>query len=301
MAYQQRVLMKIALLAFSSMVLLAQPQENPKTAQTSKCIATIWAKVPNGIKTLLAQTVMVPNNVPPFEILVKSVSGKTQSLDSAGLGSGAIGRVLKAGGAQQAQSLDTKALFSGKALEVYSRMQARVIGEGLVTPSGEPLKFNSLMPTVLLTNQGVVTRQDAGNIIMTDSKSTLWSLRFKVVGPKPAEKWLNDPVFSDDCLKFQSLILAGDWEKAQNPELLASVKKSSPNEPLLLALEILESIDQPKGKEAQLQVAAATLSSLVPRNANVISLCAAAFLVSGSAEQAGHLMSWMSEMKLVTP
>jgi|GEM_PF-4202920 len=293
--------MKFASLAFASLALLAQAQAPADINQPANYWASVWAKVPEPMKTALANTPLVSNQRPPMEILVKPPARNTSSDDEAGSGSEGTERAQIAGGAQQEQVLEPKALFSGKAFEVYSRMQAKTLGGGLVSPSGASLKFNNLWrwPPVV-TRQGLITREDLGAMMLADAKGTKWALPFKVVGPTPGKDWMTEPAFSEECQKLQGFILAGDWPKAFDPSLRKTARKTSPNEPLLLALDILAALDQPAGKEAQIQEAAAKLSALLPRNPGALSLCAAAYLATGKPEFAGRLRAWISEMKLVT-
>jgi hypothetical protein len=214
---------------------------------------------------------------------------------------GAVEPVPAAPKAALEPSLEPKALFTGKALEVYSRMQARALGEGMVSPAAAPLTFQSLWLVSAVMRSGMMTKPDDGAIILVDPKGTRWPLRFFVVGPKPAEKWETEPVYSGECLQLQAAILAGDWPKAFDAPLRKAVRKTSPNEPLLLALDLLAALDQPGGQEAQLQEAAARLAALQPRNQEALSLSAAAYLAAGKPESAGRLTSWVAWLKRTMP
>jgi hypothetical protein len=171
----------------------------------------------------------------------------------------------------------------------------------MVSPFAATLQFQSLWLVQTVLRSGLITKQDDGAIILVDPKGTRWPLRFFVVGPKPSETWETEPVYSGECLQLQAAILAGDWPKAFDAPLRKAARKTSPNEPLLLALDLLAALDEPAGKEAQLQEAAARLAALLPRNPEALSLSAAAYLATGKPEAAGRLKSWQAWLKRTAP
>jgi hypothetical protein len=199
-----------------------------------------------------------------------------------------------AGAAPPEQALEPRSLFRGKALEVYSRMQAKTLGEGLVSPAGSALKFDSLVPATILSRQGPIPRDDAGIVLLTDARGGRWPLRFYVVGPRATGPWLNEASTPEEGQKLQAFILAGDWPRATDPALRKALRKASPNEPLLQALDLLGALEKPAGQEALLQEAAARLAALLPRNPEALSLCAAAYLAAGRPESAGRLKGWQA-------
>jgi hypothetical protein len=184
-----------------------------------------------------------------------------------------------------------------KPLEVYSRTQARAIGEGLVSPSGDPLVFQSLYKRRLLTRSGFTERDDAGAILLADSKGARWSLQFAVAGPATAGDWKAEPACSADCLKLKALVLAADWPQALDLRLRDKVRKTSPNEPLVVALDLLADLDHPAGHEATLLASSARLASLQPRNADALRLCVAASLAAGRPEAAEKLRAWIAGLR----
>ena len=289
--------MKFVSLAFASLSLFAQPQAIADNQSLAHCWAVIWSKVPEPLRTQVANAPLVPSRTPPMEILVRSLSRKVQSQDGIAPGASGIEQPSIVAAAQREQILEPKALFLGKAIEVYSKMQAKTLGEGLVSPSGAPLKYDNLILASFLSRQGPVTREDLGGIILVDPKGTKWPLRFSVVGPNPAGNWLTESAYSEECRKLQGFIQAGDWPQAMEAKLRATVRKTSPNEPLLIGLDLLAALDHPAGKEAQIQEGAARLSALMPRNPDALSLCAAAYLAAGKPEFAGRLRAWIAELK----
>jgi hypothetical protein len=289
--------MRSLALAFASLTLFAQPQAAPGP-DPAACWAALWARVPEARKAALAAAPPVVNQRPPMEIVVRSAPRKPAGEE---VGTGAAEPVPAAPRAVVEASLEPKALFTGKALEVYSRMQARALGEGMVSPAAAVLKFQSLWLVSGIGRSGMMTREDDGAIILVDPKGTRWPLRFYVVGTKPAAQWETEPVYSGECLQLQAAILAGDWPKAFDAPLRKAARKTSPNEPLLLALDLLAALDQPGGQEASLQEAAARLAALQPRNREALSLCAAAYVAAGKPESAGRLKSWMAWLQRTAP
>lgn len=61
------------------------------------------------------------------------------------------------------------------------------------------------------------------------------------------------------------------------------MRKTSPNEVLVVALDLLADLDRPAGREAALLASSAKLGSLQPRNAHALRLCAAAALAAAVA------------------
>jgi hypothetical protein len=206
------------------------------------------------------------------------------------------------GNTQVEQALEPKALFLGRALEVYSRNQAKTLGERLVSPEGAFLKFNGLVRSYTMIYKGGLRPQDdAGSIVLVDPAGAKWLLPFYVVGPKPGEDWKTEPVLSGESQQLRDAILAGDWPKAMDPKTRKAARKTSPYEPLLLGLDLLESLDHPGGKETQMQETAATLALLAPRNPGALSICATAYLASGRPDLAGRLRAWVADAKLLSP
>ncbi len=294
--------MRSVVLVFASLALLAQAPAPANSNQPASSWASIWAKVPEPLKTALANSPLVFNGGPPMEILAKPVPTRAPSGEEASPGTGGTEAAPTASPQPKGQLLEPKDLFAGKSLEVYSRMQAKTLGEGLVSPWGASLTFNKLVPGHQLLRMGLVERYDGGTLYFADPKGNKWPLRFYVAGPTPTSPdWTTESALSEETQKLQGFILAGEWPKAFDAKLRKAARKTSPNEPLLLALDILTALDQPAGKEAQLQEAAARLAALMPRNHQALSLSAAAYLAAGKPEFASRLKSWLSWVKPATP
>jgi hypothetical protein len=274
--------MKLLLLALASSTLLAQPQVVDDAKQAPVPWATLWERVPGGLKTAVAALPPVPGKTPPMEILVRPLNVPSRSAD---------------GTANAEAPAEQRSAWAEAPLETYSRTQAKVLAEWMVSPAGGALKFENVAVLSFVSRLGLETRNDEGNVVLVDPNGTKWRLRFKTVGAKPAEKWGTEPVHSDDYQKLLGLASAGDWPGAFDAKLRDSVRKTSPNEPLLVALDILAALDQPAGKEKPLRDAAARLSALRPRSQGALSISAAAYLAAGTPESAGRLAAWIAELK----
>lgn len=256
--------MKSLLLAFASSALVAQ-------APAGDFWSALASRVPAALR---ADGPATPDPKPPMKILVR-VPGPN----------------LPAAGETEVSQEQTKAL------EVYSRTQARAIGEGLVTPAGDPLAFHSLYKRRYTSRGGVILRDDAGAIILVDAKGVRWSLMFAVTGPTWMGDWTAEPACSEDCLKLKALVLAGDWVQALDGRLRDKVRKTSPNEVLVVALDLLADLDRPAGREAALLASSTKLASLEPRNADALRLCAAAALAAGRPGEAERLRGWTAGLR----
>jgi hypothetical protein len=277
--------MKLLVLALTSSTLLAQPQvvEDAKWAPVPW--ATLWARVPASLKTAVAGVAPVPGKTPPMEILVRPMVVQSQIAD----------------GTENVQApQERRSAWAEELIEAYSRAQAKVLGEWMVSPAGAPLKFDRVAMASFVSRNGLETKSDEGNVILVDPNGTKWRLRFKTVGAKPADKWWTEPVHSEEYQRLLGLVSAGDWPGAFDAKVRDKVRKTGPNEPLLLALDILAALDQPAGKEKQLQDAASKLSALRPRSQEALSLSAAAYLAAGKPEPAGRLTAWIAELKKAT-
>jgi len=253
--------MKSLLLAFASAALVAQ-------APAGDCWSALLSRVPAALRAAGPAT---SDPKPPMEILVRVPGAR-----------------LPAAGEMEVTPEQIKGL------EVYSRTQARAIGEGLVTPSGDPLVFHSLYKRRYMSRSGLILRDDAGAILLVDPKGVRWSLVFSVSGPTWTGDWTAEPACSEACSKLKALVLAGDWAQAMDGRLRDKVRKTSPNEVLVVALDLLADLDRPAGREAALLASSAKLASLQPRNADALRLCAAAAMAAGRPEEAGRLRAWMA-------
>ena len=274
--------MKLLVFALTSSTLLAQPlvAEDAKWAPVPW--ATLWAKAPASLKTALAAVPLAPGKTPPMEILVRPMLVQKQAAD----------------GAESVEpAQERRSAWGEELIETYSRTQAKILGEWMVSPAGAPLKFDKVVMASFVTRTGIETKSDEGNVLLVDPSGTKWRFRFKSIGARPADKWWTEPVHSEEYQRLLGLVSAGDWPGALDTKARDKVRKTGPNEPLLLALDILAALDQPAGKEKQLLDAAARLSALRPRSQEALSLAAAAYVAAGKPEPAGRLMAWIAELK----
>ena len=281
------------LLATLSLPVWAQAPTDPKAA--GDCWVALGSRLPVALRTALADTAAKPNKRPPMEILVKPPVGTARP-----------GGELQDGSEPQAaltsppeQILEPKDLFLRASIELYSRAQARILGAGLVSPTGAPLKFHHIAPVNFISRSGLSPMENAGYLVLAESKGTRWYFRFSLLGPNSA--WDGPAECSEDGLKLRALILAGAWAGAFDVGLRKAVRRSSPDEPILLGLDLLEALNRPAGKEARIQETAARLAALVPRNPDALSLCAGAYLATGKPVMAAHLKAWIAEMKPLVP
>lgn len=91
--------MKFISLAFVSLSLFAQPQAVADIQSPANCWAAIWSKVPEPLRTQVANSPLVPSRTPPMEILVRSVARKVPSQDGVAPGASGIEQPPIAGGA----------------------------------------------------------------------------------------------------------------------------------------------------------------------------------------------------------
>ena len=244
--------MKLAVFAFTSLALIAQPQA-AAPGPSAECWPALWARVPAPLKADLAKVAPAPGGKPPMEILMRTAGAKGQVLDEQNSAPGIT---------QMLRRPDGRIIYYGRTVDVYSRLQAKNLAESMISPAGEPLAFSALVPGSFLDRGGMVTNDLVGGIVTTDAHQVRWTLRYRVVGPTPAGRWEEEAGYSPDCRKLQAAILAGDWPKAFDARTREAVRKTSPDEPLLAALEILATLDQPAGKAALVKAIPITSSRL---------------------------------------
>ena len=149
--------MKPVLFALASLSLLGAQQAPSAPGSSAACWAAFGSRLTPAQRAALAAIPPIPNKKPPMEVLVRRPAATAKTAEEA---QGADPQPVS--NEVPDQVLEPKVLFYGAPLEVYSKAQAKALGEGMVTPAGGTLTFHRFSPVTFLSRNGMEVLANAG-------------------------------------------------------------------------------------------------------------------------------------------